>query len=482
MLQRLRRHPVFAVLFVIAGITLPFGIREGNDWGGDFGIYIQQARNFSEHRPFYQSSYVPTDESLLHQPAVYPPLSSLILAPVYGSRGLDYRAMKLAQMAFLWFSLPLYYAIGLRRGISGLNLCCALTLFLLTPTLHVIGQSVGSDYIFLFFSALALLVIDVIYDKKWDQTSPVLAGTATAIVILMCYFTRATGMALIGGFALYDLWRARRIRWFNVSTGFFIAACLAGYLFYMRNAGGQYGSQFRMQPRIWADNGIAYLKLPAAIWAGSPAAVRYPVAFAALCVTLTGIARRFTNPALPEFYFGLWLAVLLTYSVSDTRYMLPAIPFLLMYAAETLQVYAGNPSRVVRLAAVAVTSIALATSAANLRIIPTGPITEGATQPSFADLCAFLKSHTPDDGIILSSNPRVIALYTEKKSAQFPFKATESAFESSLPPASAHLLVFYNHDLDRQLLTPYLAAAAGRISLQFENADFRVFAIPGPRR
>src|SRR6267378_259209 len=110
--QLARRHSAFLFVFLLLGIIFFGTVQDGHDWGGDFSIYILQARNFTEHRAFDQNSYVPTVESMVNHPAIYPPLPSLILAPVYAAAGLNYRAFKYTLIAFLWLSLPFYYALA----------------------------------------------------------------------------------------------------------------------------------------------------------------------------------------------------------------------------------------------------------------------------------------------------------------------------------------------------------------------------------
>ena len=480
-----RRHALFFTVFALIGVALPFGIRDGNDWGGDFAIYILQARNFAEHKPFYQTPYVATPESLGHQPAIYPPLASLLVAPVYAARGLDYRSMKLVLALFLWLSLPLYYGIGCRRGVKPVAMVVILLLFILSPLVLSVEQSVGSDFVFVFISALALLMIGEIYRRGWDTTHAVISGILAAVLLFLCYLTRATGLALIAGFVAYDLWRARRIRVFGLVAAGLIAVAFLVYTRFLFDARGQYGSQFVMQPRVWALNAIAYLETPAVIWGAAPAVIRYPLAVLTLGLAAAGMARRLRRPELAEFFLAVWLVVLLAYVISDRRYMLPAIPFMLMYAAEALDMlmYRIEGTRpdwksTWRFGLATCVLVAIATSFANLRVAETGPIRDGVSQPSFAELCDFLRLNIPADGLILSWNPRVFAFYTGKHSALYPQDSSPAIFERALPASSSRFLVFHQQDLDRQSLSPYLNYAGPRLGKRFENSDFQVFAIP----
>src|SRR5260370_20830715 len=207
-LQLLCRHWTFLLAFLLLGTTYFGTVQDGHDWGGDFSIYVLQARNFAEHRPFDQNSYMPTADSVINHPAVYPPLPSLILAPVYATAGLNYRAFKYTLIAFLWLSLPLYYALACRRGLRPLAATAIILIFGFSSLVLSIKEMVGSDSVFLFVSGATLLFLDVVYGRGWDERYPLPAGVMTAILLMLCYLSRVTGLALIAAFAIYEFWRS----------------------------------------------------------------------------------------------------------------------------------------------------------------------------------------------------------------------------------------------------------------------------------
>ena len=480
-LQLFRRHWAFLLAFLLLG-TVFFGtVRDGHDWGGDFSIYLLQARNFAEHTPFDQNSYVPTEESTISHPAVYPPLPSLILAPVYATAGLNYRAFKYTLIAFLWLSLPLYYALACRRGLHPLAAAAILLSFGLSSLVLSIKEMVGSDSVFLFFSGAILLFLDLAYQRGWDQRLPLFAGGVTALLLLLCYLSRVTGLALIGAFAIYEFWRARRPRKFGVIAILLTAAGMIVYTRIATHAGQQYNTQFPFQPRAYLDHALFYLRTPAALWADAPALVRYTLATLTLALLLVGGMRQFRQPTVAEFYVVLWIAVLIVYSSENMRYVMPLMPLLLIYAMLGLVYLVSRlriPDRSRRLVLAMYCLVMVSASAFNLRAIETNGISEGISQKSFAEVCSFLRQQTPADALILSWNPRVFALYTDKPSALYPQTGDLSDFEARIPRRGPAFLVYYDRDLDRRKLTPYLLQAGPRLHLVFDNGDFRVYALP----
>jgi hypothetical protein len=472
-----RRHAAFFFVFAALGFLFFFTIREGNDWGGDFSIYVIEARNLAEHRPFDQSSYIQTTESLVHHPGVYPPLPSLALAPVYKAYGVDLKAFKIDLVFFMWLSMPFYYALGCRRGLPRGAAAIAVLLFGLCPLLLSVEQSVGSDGIYLFVSGLTLFAIDEIHRRHWSEKHPIPSSVVAAALLVLCYLTRTTGLAVIGGFAAYELLRARRASLFWASTLAVLALVLAAYTHYAYHPGTQYGSQFNLQPAHMVSNIVGYLKVPAAIWGTAPRLPRYVISFALLMLIAGGFLRALLRPVLIEFYVAIWLGVLIGFHVGDDRYMLPLLPFFLIYAAEALIFIAGRMGARRRLVLAVCGTVAVLLSVADLRAIDRGPFREGVSQPSFADVCSFLSGRTPSNAVLLSWNPRVFALYTGKQSGLYPQTASPADFDRGIPSTGPVFIVFYSGDPDRQEVLSYLDYAGSRARQVFANTDFRVYAV-----
>src|SRR5437763_4789983 len=330
--QLARRHWVFLLMFLLMGIIFFGTVRDGHDWGGDFSIYILQARNFAEHRAFDQNSYVLTADSVDHHPAVYPPLSSLILAPVYATAGLNYRAFKYTLIAFLWLSLPLYYALACRRGLHPLAAATILLTFGLSSLVLSVKEMIASDSVFLFIAGATLLFLDVVYQRGWDERHPLPAGVMTAILLMLCYLSRVTGLALIGAFAIHEFWRARRPRSYGLTAIVLTGAAVLVYFRIAARANQQYNTQFPFQPRAYLDHALYYLRTPAALWADAPSVVRYTLALTTLGLSIVGVIRQLRKPTVAELYVVFWIAVLIVYQSENMRYIMPLMPFLLIYA------------------------------------------------------------------------------------------------------------------------------------------------------
>jgi hypothetical protein len=469
---------VFALLAVTAPVYLR-AIRPEHHWGGDFSVHVSQARNLVEHRPIYESTYIVTPESALNHPAAYPPLPSLLLAPVYAAFGLDYRALKLALGVFAWLAMPLWYWVGRRMGLPAAAAGIAVLVFAWGAAMFPLLDSVGSDGLYLFCSAASLLALLWVEQEGWAERRPVAAAMLASGLLLLSVATRAAGMALAVAFGLWEAARAyreRRIRPYALSSGGVLAAALFLYERFLFSGTSHYGGQFSVDPRLIARNLLFYLRLAAPLWSSAPALLRYLLAGLVIALGAAALIRRGRHWSVVEVYFLVYSAVIGLYTANnDFRYSMPLLPLLLFLAADTLLYWSARlvPARPAA-AAVGVAGLALVGSAFNVARLETGALPDGVGKPSFRQLTAFL-AETPLDTLILSWNPRVFALYTRRPSALYPQAAQN--FESQIPPAAHVLLVEYAQPLDREKLGRYLASTSGRLLIEFSNAEFKVYRI-----
>jgi hypothetical protein len=455
----------------------------GHDWGGDFSLYIAHARNIALGRDYNAVNYIP--EKLekgvpLHGPPSYPPGFPLILAPVYRLAGLDYGPMR-ALVQVLWLvSGVLFYLHGKRRGLPPLASAAAAGVFLLSTMVLNIKDSVLSESTYLVISVVALLFFERIYNGNEADRRPFLYGTLAGLLILAAYLTRVTGIALVAAFTLYELYRTRRIRTFAVAAG---AVFLAGFVLYRLTLydGGGYANQFRFTPGTWVRNGVDYLKSPASLWGSVPAVLRYPASVVVLIVAVTGFVRKVRSAlSVAEFYVLLYMVPLLLYSSgANSRYIVPVYPLVLLYCAEGLiQISLRVPVRARRPAFAALGGLLAAGAAANVVVAIRAPEPDGPEIPSFRQAAAWLRSHSHPGEVVVSWNPRVVALYTERPSAFYPTVPDPVLLGNYLDELHAKwVLTFSRSESDAHWLSPYAASHPERFEPVLRNADFVVYRV-----
>ncbi len=482
MWTKLSRNDLAAVtlLVVLTGALYRMTLRQGHDWGGDFSVYIMHARNIAEGRPYLESSYVVTPDSAVHHPPTYPPVFPLLLAPFYAWYGLNYVVLKSVVQACFALSLAFYYLLGRMRGGRVWESAVVAAAFGLSGLVLSLKESVISEGTYALFSSASLCAALLIYAKGWDRSRPVAAGLLLASLFLLSYGTRAAGLALPAGFWIYEALSIRRVRLFAVTvSGVFLAGTFlsAATVYDFRSYGNQFASD-------WAEywrNAVYYLRSPASLWSGAPEWLRYPLAAGGLLLAGTEMLRRsLKGPSIVEWYSWVSIAMVLVYTAGRSpRYLAGFLPLFVLYMMEGARYWSERLGVLKRLRFPIVLAAALVGGAAfNLAALERGPIREGVEQPTFAALCRFLKSDMTEKDVVVSWNPRVLALYTGRRSAEYPKTSFREEFSRGLERVGATHLVFYKHYAEDMFwLRPFFENDTGAARVVYENPDFRVYRL-----
>src|SRR5438270_5449999 len=101
--SRLHQSTIIVSLCILAvGLFHFFTIRDGHIIGDDFAMYILHAKNLAEGKPYGMTGYLYNPANPDLGPPVYPPVTPLLLTPVYYFAGMSLRWMKAEMvLAFL---------------------------------------------------------------------------------------------------------------------------------------------------------------------------------------------------------------------------------------------------------------------------------------------------------------------------------------------------------------------------------------------
>ncbi|MBI3533917.1 MAG: hypothetical protein HY072_00300 [Deltaproteobacteria bacterium] len=139
-------------------------IRPGNDWGGDFGLYIEHAKNIVEGKNFVDTHYIYNPEMPFH-PKNYPPVFPLLLAPVYKIFGLNLTVMKIEIVLLFILSLTVFFLL-LKNEIPFYYLIILILVIGLNPFISDRKDHILSDIPFILLSYLFLFFLNKKYELK----------------------------------------------------------------------------------------------------------------------------------------------------------------------------------------------------------------------------------------------------------------------------------------------------------------------------
>ncbi|MBI5296866.1 MAG: glycosyltransferase family 39 protein [Chloroflexi bacterium] len=448
-------------------------LTRGHLWWDDFAAYILQAQSLSSgipadfvaHNTFTieQSSYPPG-------PIAYPWGYPILLTPVLGLVGMKLLALKALNTIFFLLFLIVFHKLAKTRFTSTWSLFLT-AILAFNPALLQAHDQILSDIPFLFFSTLALLLIEKNVKQSW------LIG----LVIFAAFSLRTNGLLLLAPLAMMQFrsWTETRKNWREISAPYAVFGALA-LLFSLLLPGGQesYLSHFSMfTVERWLSNAGFYLRLPADlfkdVWLG--------LIFFWLWVGLflLGMITNF-NKNLPLLaYLAVSLGLFITWpETQGLRFIYPLVPIGVLMAAEGWRAVAerlstwGTPlARWTGLgAAMLLILLSLAASAqigiTNLR---NGRDINGPFDPHSQAMFEFIRAETPPASVVIFFRPRAMRLLGERDS----FLSTECA----RLPLGDYLALSKKADDSLQL--PEGAAQGCGLSLTtvFENRRFIVYRL-----
>jgi hypothetical protein len=352
--------------------------------------------------------------------------------------------------------------------------------FALSGLVLSIKDLIISESTFLVFAGLTLIALVLVERNKWDETRPIPSAIGIATLMLLSYGTRAIGLSLILGFALHEILIKKRIRLFNVLVlcAFIVGVVLCSATLYDSRS---YGGEFQFAPGQYLRNIVLLLKSPASLWCDpTPSYVRWPL-FAVTAVIAFGawLRRIFVRASVVEFYAVAVILPLILHSTGySDRYLIPIYALYFIYFMEGVAwLLVRYPKGRYWIPACACTLLAVG-AAVNLDAMEKGPYRQGVEQSTFLETCQYIRTSVDVNAMVVSWNPRVLALYTDRTSAWYPYTERDDEFDGYLDRVhAAYVLLYTKGEKDNQWLAPHLTRQKERFQLIFSNADFRFYRV-----
>lgn len=433
-------------LLAILSVPLFFlNVYDVHAWGDDFAQYIKEAMNIAHGRPFYQSGWIYNPHNTEYAPPQYPPGYPLLLAPVVGIWDLSLKAIAYFNSciaAALLFALYGYFRKY--AGITGA--ICVAVLITYSGVLIDTKASILADMACLLFVTLYLTYRNT---DRPDSKRILLLILLSAMAAL----TRSQALLLIVAEAM---WLACTLLKSRISYGhfrkpgtraslFIIVGTLVLYffldkvVFYTPLKTGDFYGQFVnkafREPLLFTfkdniDRLINQLTLffhynatDYFLTVLGSVAERAAITFIVLGFIIS-VTRRI---AVDDMFFMLMGLLVIYLPIHDPRYLLPALPIAYYYVYAAARAIVPVVTRVnTKLVAVLLTALLLHTGWGYLLRCATTTRPEGMVpRPQERAAFSYIQQHVSDSDIIVFIKPRLLTLYTGKRTVNIAWQQTQ---------------------------------------------------------
>ncbi len=487
------------IVVLLIGIFYMLTLRGGHTWGDDFAQYIYHARNIAEGRPYHETGYVRNILNFIG-PVAYPPLTSIVLAPVWYFFQLDLTAMKLVLIAVFCAAL---IAVGaaMRGRLPDRYRIVLLLLLALNPYLWEMKDNIQSEYLYTLVSFLSLIVMDLYYTGGKGSRS-VAGALAIGVSIYLAWATREIGIVLLPTLLVYELWNRRKLsRYFFIAIGVFaVLALLQHQVLEPANAIDSPNPELQKligemhaydEGHIGIINhglpGISlqvrrYLEAIKDFWSPHHVLALFLFAVCSL-LAVAGFVRQLAGGVTVfEVYTAGYCAVILLFGgYQGIRYLVPIIPLYLMYVMHGIHWVERIGAR--RLSTVLLSSILCAAAIVYLdsyRKENFDVIEHGIDSPEARELFSFIRDNTRADSLIVFRKPRALYLLTGRRSVVYPDNQGRLYVVNEYVRAiHADYVITSGLDTDREVVIPALALQPDAYQPVFQNRDFTVYRCTG---
>ena len=509
MAARVGDNPARLISIGILAVILVLTNTAGHNWGGDYSQYVHHAVNLVEGHPYADIGVIRTSSNFLG-PDVYPPVLPLMLAPVYWLLGLDWFAMKAVVVVCFCFAL---YVLTLMaaRDLDRVYQPVLVIVLAFNPYIWEFKDRIMSDFPFLLFCLLTLYLMERRYVREGSgyrdtANNKLRHGLLLGLLLYLCLATREVGAVVIAAVVFFELFHFRKI---SLATGIALLVVLlfsgvqyvslkspAAVSVSQPQAAGSAVEPARQDIptshiRVIQDTlTLSSIKLQLERYAGSareiwPNSNNPYLQIAGLIVfsltlvfAMAGYFRAvISGPGVSEIFVGGYLvAILLFAGYQGTRYLIPVIPFLFLYAfrfhADMLHAGYGKLMLPVAGVFVAITAATyVAGYQANARVTPMGITSEPAVR-----FFEYVRKHTPEDSILVFEKPRVLSLLTGRAATAWPYRRTPDALLAHMQETGADYLVvsriYWNGNCRPVRTRPEVPA---QLELDYSNDYFLVY-------
>ena len=448
-------------------------------------MYIRHAQNLVQAIPYSQTGYIYNPDAASYGPPAYPPVFPLLLAPLVACFGVNLLVLKIPGIISFTALLLLLTRRILKPEVDEWLRVLLVILTGFAPCFFFQSERIYADLVFVSLTFFALYFTDKCLEPGGTAKQGLLAG----LFIYLSFGTRTVGFMLIPvALLLYFLRKDRNPR----ALGALLVLSLALMLVQSILITGT-GSYFDQMPAgITAVLTIAlrllgnYVNLFIHLIETGNDLAQYAVFLFMLEGFLLGmLIRNRQSIFIYTIFFFVYFGSLLSWpSYQGYRFLLPLVPVYFLYSTEGIHylsvslIHSQRGQLAVKIVLFFLVIIGYAGMYRDAFPRPQSAM----EKPSTTSLFQFVKEQTRPDDTIVFFKPRVLALFTGRKSLALAIPGSEMDPLYRMQKTGVSWIVV-RKDYDQEYQAEQCEMISRNPNLfqsKFENDDFHVYQFRSP--
>jgi len=465
---------------IVVGIFYLSTIRGGHDWGGDFAQYFEHARNIAEGNDYDHSAYIKNPNRSL-APDVYPPGLPLFISIIYIVDGFNLIAIKVMSCFFFFGSLVLVYFM-FRGRMSDYYIAVVIGITALYPRFWEYKDMTFSEFPFIFFAFLTLYLTEKAFDSNYrERWKSILLFGLIALFLILATATRVVGGILVPVIVVYFFQKIGRLKYFLIGSSIALLFAAIIVLAFSDLFEGllSYLSVIQFSPSRVLTTAQEYAALFAHFWDNySDLIFHKGVSVILLLFALLGFYFSCREKiTIYDIFFVFYLGFHLIVSWSLNRFLLPLYPLYVYYTVLGVNhlIKFKKPQINIALKVVLVILV-LQMFISKYKQYDFDYIKPGISTPAAVELFEYINQETNDSSVIVFRKPRVISLFTKRKSLVYhtaPYPELADYFNSQ---GVTHLILGRFYD-DGDYIEGFWNVYAHCFELELTNSEFNVYKV-----
>lgn len=458
-------------------------IRSGHDWGGDFAQYFEHARNIAEGNDYGHTAYIKNPNRLL-APDVYPPGLPLFISIIYAIDGFNLTAIKVMSCLFFFGSL-IFFTFIFRARMSDYYVAAVVGITALYPRFWEYKDMTFSEFPFIFFVLSTLFLTEKTFDGKIrEKWKTVLLYCGIMLFLIMATATRVIGGILIPVIIVYFFQKIGSLKYFFIgSLGALLIMVLLFMEFYDLFEGlASYLSLIKFNPKLIFVNLERYVSYFCHFWNNyNPFILNQIFSIILFLFSIAGFYFSCREKVtIYDIFFLFYFGFLLIVPWPLNRFLLPLYPFYVYYTIVGINrvIKLKTPQYNYAIKAVLLIFI-IQVFIAKYRQYDFDSMQPGIGSPDAVELFEYINEETNDSSVIVFRKPRVISLFTKRKSLVYQRQTNKKLAAYFNQQGVTHLIIGKFYD-DYDYINDFWETYENRFSLELTNSEFRVYRVLKP--